>query len=166
MTVYSNSFTVFSNKLKPMFHDVTEKVRQAVSTSKVNQGIVSVYSQHTTCSIILQEESHDIVYDGTKFLFQDLLEVLEKLIPTCGRERQYLHPGNQHIAHAVENLGEEAVWSLNTDAHLRSCIIGRSETIPVIDGQLQLGEFGLVYFADFDAVRQRERTIHVQVLGE
>ena len=57
-------------------------------------------------------------------------------------------------------------WSLNTDAHLRSCLMGRSESIPLVDGELQLGEFGEIYFVDFDSVRQRERVMQVQIVGE
>ena len=77
-----------------------------------------------------------------------------------------MHPGPEHITHAMVNLDEEAVWSLNTDAHLRSCLIGRSETIPIVDEKLELGEFGQIYFIDFDSVRARERVVRVQIVGE
>lgn len=166
MTVYHDSFIVQSDRSKPMFHDVTDRLRQIVTDSGVTQGIATVYSQHTTCSIMLQEESHDSLFDGTKFLFQDLIEVLEAMIPTCNRENQYMHPGPEHIKHAVEVFHEQAEWSLNTEAHLRSCLIGRSETIPVLDGSPLLGEFGRVFFADFDVKRERHRTVRVQVVGE
>jgi secondary thiamine-phosphate synthase enzyme len=151
---------------KPIFYDVTDKVKEFVSESNVSNGIVVVYSQHTTCSVIIQEESHDQIFDSTKFILQDLLDIFEKLIPKCQKEGQYLHPGPEHIEHATKNLGEKAIWSLNTDAHLRSVIMGRSESIPVIDGKLELGEFGEIYFVDFDSVRQRERFVHLQIIGE
>ena len=121
------------------FHNVTQEVLAAVARANVRNGIVVVYSQHTTCSVMLQEESHDATYHGTKYLLQDLVNVLEKIIPRCQHEGQYLHPGRAHIEHAVENLSEEAAWSLNTDAHLRSCLIGRSESIPIVEGKLELG---------------------------
>lgn len=165
MKVHHDTIPI-TTEAKPTFHDVTEKTREIVAASGVRQGMATVYSQHTTCSVILQEESHDNTIDGTKYLMQDLLDVLETVIPKCRREGEYLHPGPEHLGHAVENLGEEAVWSLNTDAHLRSCIIGRSEAIPIRDGRLELGEFGLVYFVDFDGVRARDRVVHVQVMGE
>lgn len=166
MAVYHESFKVKNYNHKPIFHDVTEKVKEIVSSTNIKNGIVVVYSQHTTCSIIIQEESHDVTMDGTKFLMQDLLDVLEKIIPTCKREGNYLHPGPLHIKHAEENLNELGVWSLNTDAHLRSCIIGRSETIPLVDSKMELGEFGEIYLVDFDSVRTRERFVHVQIIGE
>jgi secondary thiamine-phosphate synthase enzyme len=159
-------FKVQSNGHKPTFHDVTGKVKEFVASSGVKNGIATVYSQHTTCSVIIQEEAHDATLDGTKFVLQDLLDVFEKIIPRCRKSGQYMHPGPAHIQHATKNLGEEAVWSLNTEAHLRSCILGRSETIPIIDGVLELGDFGMIYFVDFDCVRERERSVHVQIIGE
>jgi len=44
--------------------------------------------------------------------------------------------------------------------------MGRSQTVPVVDGAAMLGEFGRVYFADFDQVRARERTVRVTIIGE
>ena len=165
MAVCHEFFRITSGS-KPIFHDVTDKIKKIVSKSGIKNGTTTVYSQHTTCSVIIQEESHDTTFDGTKFLLQDLLDIFEKIIPRCRRENQYLHPGPKHIEHAVGNLRESPVWSLNTDAHLRSCVLGRSETIPIIDGKLELGEFGQIYFIDFDAVRERERVVRVQVIGE
>jgi thiamine phosphate synthase YjbQ (UPF0047 family) len=165
MTVHHEQHQLQSD-LNVTFHNVTQQVLDTVARAKVRNGIVVVFSQHTTCSVILQEESHDATYHGTKFLLQDLINVLEKIAPRCQHEGQYLHPGREHIAHAVGTLGEEAAWSLNTDAHLRSCLIGRSESIPVVDGRVELGDFGQIYFVDFDTVRARQRVVHVQVVGE
>lgn len=165
MTVFHQQFKVRGD-MHVTFHDVTAEVRRAVIDSKVGNGTICIYSQHTTCSVMLQEESHDTTYHGMKFLLQDLVNVLESIMPRCRHEGQYLHPGADHIEHATKNLGEQAAWSLNTDAHLRSCLIGRSETIPVIDGQPELGEFSEIYFVDFDTVRARERTVRIVVVGE
>jgi secondary thiamine-phosphate synthase enzyme len=96
---------------------------------------------------------------------QDLVTVLEGLVPTCRTEGQYRHPGPRHIE-AGAGRGELPSWSLNTDAHLRSVLLGRSQTVPVVDGAMVLGEFGRIYFADFDQVRARERTVRVQIIGE
>lgn len=166
MAIYHELFKVQNDRNKTIFHEVTKKIKDLVSVSGIKNGIAVVYSQHTTCSIIIQEESHDTIYDGTKFILQDLLDIFEEIIPKCQKEGQYLHPGPEHINHATKNLGEKATWSLNTDAHLRSVIIGRSETVPIIDGRLELGEFGEIYFVDFDSVRKRERNVHVQIIGE
>jgi secondary thiamine-phosphate synthase enzyme len=166
MTVHHATVGVRSHLHKPMFHDVTAAATDAVAASGIRMGTITVYSQHTTCSVIIQEESHDRLYDGTEHLLQDMLDRLEVLVPTCRHEGQYLHPGPLHIQHATEDLGEEAVWSLNTDAHIRSGLIGRSETIPIVDGRMELGEFGRIYFVDLDGVRERDRTVHLLLMGE
>jgi secondary thiamine-phosphate synthase enzyme len=165
MTVHHAVVGLHSPLHQPMFHDVTAEAKAALAASGIRAGTLTVYSPHTTCSVIIQEASHDRTFQGTEFLLQDMLNRLEQLVPTCRHEGQYLHPGPQHIAYATGTLGEEAWWSLNTDAHIRSAIIGRSETIPVTDGALELGEFGRIYFVDFDGMRQRDRKVHFSVIG-
>jgi secondary thiamine-phosphate synthase enzyme len=164
MSVYSETFKIQSDR-RPTFHDVTEKVELALKSSGINNGVAVVYSQHTTCSVMIQEDSDDVNFWGNKLIMQDMVNIMEKVIPTCKTEGQYLHPGQKHIEMAG-GRGEEPVWSLNTDAHLRSVMLGRSESIPVVDSQLVMGEFGRIYFADFDQVRARERIVRVQIIGE
>ncbi len=166
MTITNQSFKVKNDKTKPIFHNITKEVEEITLKSKVKNGLIVIYSQHTTCSVIIQEEAHDTIYDGTKFILQDLLDIFENIVPVCRKEGQYLHPGPKHIEYARKNNNELATWSLNTDAHLRSVMLGRSESIPIIDGKPELGEFGEIYFVDFDSVRKRERTVRVQIIGE
>jgi secondary thiamine-phosphate synthase enzyme len=164
MSVYQESFQIQSDR-RPTFHDVTSQVQDALKRSGLKNGILLVFSQHTTCSVLIQEAADDVNYWGTELLMQDLVNVLENIIPTCRTEGQYLHPGPKHIE-AAAGRDELPSWSLNTDAHLRSVIMGRSQSIPVIDSAMMLGEFGRIYFADFDQVRARERTVRVQIVGE
>ncbi len=164
MAVTHESFKIMSDR-RPTFQDVTEQVEAVVGRSGIRDGILLVHSQHTTCSVLIQEASDDVDYWGTDFLMQDLLSILERLAPTCRTQGQYMHPGPKHIE---AGLGRDELpsWSLNTDAHLRSVIMGRSQSIPIVDGAMTLGEFGRIYFADFDQVRARERTVRVQIVGE
>ncbi|MDR3577142.1 MAG: secondary thiamine-phosphate synthase enzyme YjbQ [Anaerolineaceae bacterium] len=164
MTVYHECFKIQSDR-RPTFDDVTGRVIEGLQRSGVKDGILLVYSQHTTCSVMIQEAADDVNYWGTELLMQDLVDVLEKVIPTCRTEGQYHHPGPKHIVAGI-GRNEEASWSLNTDAHLRSVLMGRSVTIPVVNGELILGEFGRIYFADFDQVRARERNVRIQIIGE
>jgi secondary thiamine-phosphate synthase enzyme len=164
MPVYHETFRIQSDR-RPTFHDVTAQVQEALGKSAIRNGILVVFSQHTTCSVLIQEASDDANYWGTELLMQDLVNVLEKVIPTCRTEGQYLHPGPKHIE-AATGRDELPSWSLNTDAHLRSILLGRSQSVPVVDGKMELGEFGRIYFADFDQVRARERIVRVQIVGE
>ena len=163
--VYREEFKVQSNGQMCTFHNVTDKTRKIVKSSKIRNGIVVVYSHHTTCSVITQECAFDKSMTGLETLQQDLVDVFEKMVPTCSREGIYLHPGPKALKFAEEH-GEDARGCHNTDAHLRSSIIGRSETIALIDGEMDLGEFGYIYFIDFDKTRARQRTVQVTVIGE
>ena len=165
MKVFREAIDVQSTGLNPTFHDVTKQVKEIVAKSGVKDGICVVYSHHTTCSVMVQESSHDKTYFGLEFLQQDLCNIMEKLIPTCRTEGQYLHPGKAHIDFAY-TVGDEPYASLNTDAHLRSVIFGRSENIVIMDGALDLGQFGYVYMVDWDQVRARKRQVQVQIMGE
>ena len=165
MKSINESFEVQSIGTRPTFHAVTEKVKTLVAGARVNSGICVVYSRHTTCAVIIDEDSIDMAHNGLSYLQQDLADVLEKIIPSCLKEGQYMHPGREMILFAAEH-GEDRSGTLNTDAHLRSSILGRSESIPIINGRLELGEFGHIYFVDFDHTRPRKRTVIVQIIGE
>ena len=154
-----------SDDRKVTFHNVTDLVRETVKSSGVRNGTVTVYSHHTTCSVITQEAAFDMSMTGLETLQQDLVDVMYKIAPLCSREGIYLHPGPKALKFAEEH-GEDARGCHNTDAHLRSSIIGRSETIVVEDGVPDLGEFGFIYFIDFDQTRARTRTVQVMVIGE
>lgn len=162
---YREDFTVQSNNRTCSFHDVTEKAKEIAMRSKIKNGIVVVYSHHTTCCVITQECAFDSSMTGLETLQQDLVDVMEEFIPTCRREGQYLHPGPKALVFA-EKHGEDAFGCHNTDAHLRSSIIGRSETIVLVDGEMDLGDFGRIHFIDFDQTRARKRTVQVMVIGD
>ena len=165
MITYHKCFEI-ETEIRPSFHDVTGNVKKLIEDSGIRNGIVVVYSQHTTCSVIIQEDSIDTTFNGTKYVFQDLLDALEVILPECRKEGQYMHPGPKCVEHSQTMFDEDAALTLNTDAHLRSSLFGRSESIPVVESKLQLGEHGHIYFADFDGTRARKRTVQVQLIGE
>ena len=163
--VFKKSLKLESNHRAVTFHDVTDRVKQIVKESNIKNGIAVVYSHHTTCSVITQECAFDMSMTGLETLQQDLVNVFEKWIPTCRYEGMYLHPGKKALDFA-ESVGEDNFGCHNTDAHLRSSIIGRSVTVVIDDGEADLGEFGRIHFIDFDQTRGRTRTVQVMVIGE
>ncbi len=163
--VYAKKIKVMSNNGVPTFHNVTEQARQALKESGVRTGTVTVYSHHTTCCVITQEAAFDMSMTGLETLQQDFVELFEQILPTQRKEGMYLHPGPKALDFAAEH-GEDARGCHNTDAHLRSALVGRSEVIAVYDGEMDLGEFGYIYFIDFDQTRARERTVDIIVMGE
>lgn len=159
------SFKLESNHRAVTFHDVTEKVKELIKESGITDGIAVVYSHHTTCSVITQECAFDKSMTGLETLQQDLVNVFEEWIPTQRTEGMYLHPGPEALEFAEEH-GEDNFGCHNTDAHLRSSIIGRNVTIVVDNGVADLGEFGRIHFIDWDQTRGRTRTVQVMLIGE
>ena len=162
--VYREAVELMSNNGVVTFHNVTADVKRIVEKSGIKNGLVSVYSHHTTCAVITQEAAFDMSITGLETLQQDFVEVLENAVPTQTREGIYLHPGPKALKFAEEH-DEDARGCHNTDAHLRSVLIGRSETIPIIDGEVDLGSFVFIYFIDFDTTRARKRVAQVTVIG-
>ena len=167
MIVASRSLVV-ATPARQEFFDVTDEVTAFIAESGLADGVVVASTQHTSCCVIIQEESEDVTYYGTQLILQDTLNVLAKIAPPTRNEGQYLHPGPIHIEfEAAEDLttGRHPSWGLNTDGHIISSILGRSVTVPVQAGQAVLGEFGRIYLGDLDAVRDRERTVVFTVMG-
>ena len=163
--IYKNKIQVQSEHKEITFHNVTAAVKETVAKSGVKNGIVVVYSHHTTCSVITQECAFDMSMTGLETLQQDLVNVFEEWIPTCRYEGMYLHPGQKALVFAEEH-GEDNFGCHNTDAHLRSSVIGRSVTVVIDDGVADLGEFGRVHFIDWDQTRGRTRTVQIMIIGE
>ena len=163
--VYKEAIKLQSNDKVVTFHDVTDRVKEIAAASGIRDGIVVVYSHHTTCSVITQECAFDMSMTGLETLQQDFVECFESFLPIQRKEGMYLHPGPKALKFAEEH-DEDARGCHNTDAHLRSALSGRSENIALIDGEMDLGEFGYIYFIDFDTTRARRRTVQVTVIGE
>ena len=119
--------------------DVTQGVASVVETAHVRQGIACVAARGSTVAVTTMEYEPGGVHD--------LQAALERLIPAHG---DYEHNRLNH--------------DTNSHAHMRAALIGPAETIPVVDGRLALGTWQQVVLLDFDD-RERERTVHVQVVS-
>ena len=91
--IFKNKIKVESDHKEVTFHNVTAAVKETVKNSGIKDGIVVVYSHHTTCSVITQECAFDMSMTGRETLQQDLVDVFEKICPSYTREGLYLHPG-------------------------------------------------------------------------
>ncbi len=149
----------------PTFHNIRKEILDIVEEAGIKNGTVAIVSHHTTCSVMVQECSHDIDSFELEFLQHDLLDIMRKMIPDFAEEHQYRHPGPVHIQYGrhVDELGDYT--SMNTDGHLRSCFFGRSETLTIKDGKLDPGQFAHIYFIDWDHVVARRRQVNVTVMG-
>ena len=96
-------FKVFQKEIElqsrgwiPTFHDISKEVKEIVAASGIKNGTVAIVSHHTTCSVMVQECSHDIDSFDLEFLQHDLLDIMRKMIPDFAEEHQYRHPGPIH----------------------------------------------------------------------
>lgn len=173
MTIYKKQITLNSDEGHPTFFNITPSVKKTIRESNINNGICVVISPHTTCSIFFEEFTHDYDENGNEFLQVDLNNALKKIIPDHNLKKQYLYPGEKHYE-AVESWPNAEVYLpdgdrtalFNGDAHLKSTIIGSSETFEIDNGNLNVGTTGYVYFVDFDRTRARERKCRIIIMGE
>jgi secondary thiamine-phosphate synthase enzyme len=130
--------------------DITDQVAQMVRDSGVRDGIVCVYSPHTTCSVRVNEFESGFL--------EDFAALLKQLVPS---ERYYAHDDWDK---RTENICEEDMEFGNGHSHCMSMLLGPAgETIPVRDGELCLGTWQRVLFLELD--RERDRRWIVQVVG-
>lgn len=119
--------------------DLTQGVRSVVGRSQVQTGVATVFAVGSTVAVTTMEHEPGGI--------ADLRALLDRLIPPQG---DYEHNRRNH--------------DTNAHAHLRASIIGPSESIPVVGGQLGLGTWQQVVLIDFDD-RPRERVVSVQVIA-
>ena len=171
--VYKQQITVQSHGNTPSYINITEEVKKVIQQSNIQNGICTVISPHTTCSVFFEEFVHDYNEAGDEFLQQDLNNVLTKIIPDQVSADIYTYPGEEHYKaveswpNAAEYLPDgdrKALW--NCDAHLKATLIGSSQTFDVDNGKLCVGTTGYVYFVDFDRTRPRTRKCKIIVIGE
>ena len=117
---------------REMLVDITSQVKAVVGRSGVQNGLVNVYAQGATGAILIQENWDESVQT-------DVVNLLQKLIP----QGVWLHDAQDG----------------NGDAHLKSGLIGPSETIPLIDGQLGLSTWQNIFFCEFDGPRKQRQVV-------
>lgn len=122
----------FATDSREALVDITERVQAVVSESGIRNGLVSVYAQGATAAIMIQENWDDSVQT-------DVLNFLRNTIP----KGVWLHDAQDG----------------NGDAHLKSRLVGPSETIPVIDGEVALSRWQNIFFCEFDGPRSDRRVI-------
>jgi secondary thiamine-phosphate synthase enzyme len=127
-------------------YDITLKVKEIYSNSRIKNGSIIIFTTHTTTAIKINENECR--------LLEDINTYFEQLIPIKGK---YLHDD----IHLRDCPPDERI---NGHAHLKAMLLNTSETIPIIGGKLALGKWQSILFLEFDGSRKRE--IIVQTIGE
>ena len=142
MKVFSASFTLNTVEGTEV-SDITKLVRDAIQQFPLASGIALINTLHTTCALFVNEFQAAII--------DDLRRMLERLVP----ERAGYRHDDPRYSDCERGNGH---------SHLRAALLGRSVAVGISDGELMLGRFQSIIFAEMDGPRKREVT--VQVLGE
>jgi len=135
---FHTEYLWFNTDQKRDYINITTEVADAVAESEVEEGMVLVSAMHITAGVY--------VNDAESGLIQDIDDWLEGLAP--------FDPDYRH-----HRTGET-----NGDAHLKSLLIHHEVIVPITKGQLDLGRWQQIYYAEFDG--QRRKRVIIKVMGE
>lgn len=127
----------FLTKKRRAIINLTEKLRDAVKKSGVKEGFALVSAMHITAAVYVNDDEEGIMHD--------MMELLDSLAPY---KEDYKH----HLT------GED-----NADAHLKSLLLHHEVVVPITEGNLDLGPWQNIFYAEFDGKR-RKRVI-VKIIG-
>ena len=116
--------------------DVTDKIAAAVRDSACASGVCHLYVPHTTAGVIINEG-----YDPA--VAHDIEAAFDRLVP--------------RVANSAHAEG-------NSDSHIKTALVGSSETVWIADGKLALGRWQAIFFAEFDGPRSRE--LHLKIVPD
>ncbi len=123
----------------PGLHDVTGQVRRVVQASSIRTGLCTIFVQHTSASLLIQENADPAVQ-------RDLEKWIARVAP---ESRDYEH----------DDEGAD-----DMPAHLRSAMTRTAETVPVSGGDLALGTWQAIYLWEHRRAPHRRRLV-ITVLG-
>lgn len=127
------TFDITTNETQS-FTNLDHYLDEAITNSGVQNGIMVVYCPHTTAAITINENADPDVKTDLKL----------GLNQTFPNKNEYVH---------MEG---------NSDGHMKSSVVGASETLIISEGELILGTWQSVYFCEFDG--PRNRTFHVKII--
>ncbi|MGD8472863.1 MAG: secondary thiamine-phosphate synthase enzyme YjbQ [Anaerolineae bacterium] len=120
--------------------DITDQVSQELRDSGLQEGVITLFTPSSTSGLTTIEYESGVVHD--------LQQLFDRIVPTDIDYRHNLRWGDG-----------------NGHAHVRHALLGASLTIPFAQGQMTLGTWQQIVFADFDN-RARSRSLVVQIMGE
>lgn len=141
LRIHAETFSIETGE-RIEISDVTERVMAIVRAAGIREGVASIWSMHTTLSILVNESQ--------PALFADMKRYIETLVDE-GQTWQHNDPSHSDCDRA------------NADSHLRSLLLGHSVAVQVSGGEIALGQWQRILAAELDG--PRTRTVRVQVMG-
>jgi secondary thiamine-phosphate synthase enzyme len=122
--------------------DLTDRVMEFVRRFDIREGLVSIWSMHTTCTLFINEFQNA--------LLADIKRLLETMV---ARDAEYMHNDPQH----------SDCDRMNADSHLRAMLLGHNLTLQISGGEIVLGQWQRILMAELDG--PRARSLRVQIFG-
>ena len=138
---------LFTTSSAPEFIDITDDVQRIVAEAGTRFGQVTVYSTHTTAAIKVNERE--------PLLLEDMARIISELAPQHG---DY---GHNDFSRRTVNMGEDEC--ANGHSHCQHLFLSTSETIPIVDGRLAIGQWQRIFLVELD--QPRERRVLVNIIG-
>ena len=141
VTIHGEMFVVDTDQRIELV-DLTNRIMEFVRRFDIREGIVSIWSMHTTCTLLINE------FQGA--LLSDIKRFLEQMV---ARDADYMHNDPNHSDCDRQNA----------DSHLRAMLLGHSLTLQISGGEVVLGQWQRILMAELDG--PRARSLRVQVFG-
>lgn len=129
----------FETKNRRELINITPQIRQCLSESGVQEGLLLCNAMHITASVFINDDESG--------LHQDFEVWLEKLAPE--------HPHSQYKHNGFEDIA---------DAHLKRSVMGREVVVAITDGDLDFGPWEQIFYGEFDG--KRRKRVLVKIIGE
>jgi secondary thiamine-phosphate synthase enzyme len=141
VTIHGETFVVETDQRVELV-DLTNRIMELVRGGNVSEGLVSIWSMHTTCTLFINEFQVALLSDIKRFL--------EHMV---ARDAEYMHNDPQH-SDCDRN---------NADSHLRAMLLGHNLTLQISGGEVVLGQWQRILMAELDG--PRARSLRVQIFG-
>jgi secondary thiamine-phosphate synthase enzyme len=141
LTIHGETFVIDTDQRVEVV-DLTTKVMEFVRKFNISEGLVSVWSMHTTCTLFINE------FQGA--LLSDIKRFLEQMV---ARDAEYMHNDPNH----------SDCDRMNADSHLRAMLLGHNLTLQISGGEVVLGQWQRILMAELDG--PRARSLRVQIFG-
>ena len=141
LTIHGETFVVQTDQRVEVI-DLTNRVMELVRQFDIREGLVSIWSMHTTCTLLINEFQVALLSDIKRFLEQ-----------MVARDAEYMHNDPKH----------SDCDRMNADSHLRAMLLGHNLTLQISGGEVVLGQWQRILMAELDG--PRARSLRVQIFG-
>jgi secondary thiamine-phosphate synthase enzyme len=141
LTIHGETIVISTDQRVELI-DLTKQIMEFARKFNIREGLVSLWSMHTTCTLFINEFQTALLTDIKRFLEQ-----------MVARDAEWLHNNPEH----------SDCDRFNADSHLRAMLLGHSLTLQVSGGEIVLGQWQRILMAELDG--PRARTLRIQLMG-